>query len=150
MWFVLRHLNLVHFVDISCESLKLLFEFIFLCFSLHGILPKWVQYMHCNHFIDHLYTLFLSSCHVIICVFYLRNDLHYLLLEWFHLSLALLLLCLCGYELYLQLLHILRSFDTLSDRDCLLPLLEVLDSCAYPIIFWVPLLDLLILLHLHP
>jgi hypothetical protein len=66
------------------------------------------------------------------------------------LSLALLLLCLRGYEFFLQLLHILCSFDMLSDQHRLMPLIEVLHNCFYPLLFLVPLLDLLILLQLRP
>jgi hypothetical protein len=38
----------------------------------------------------------------------------------------------------------------LHDRHCLLPLIEVLDSCTYPFSFPIPLLDLLILFHIFP
>jgi hypothetical protein len=145
MWLVLSHLNLVHFFDLSFESLELLCEFFFFHLSPHGLLPECIQYLHCHLIIDHLCAICLSLCHVLICVFHLRNDLCFPLLELFHLSLELLLLCLHDYELCLQFLHILRSFDVLSDWNCLLSLLEVLDSCSYPFFFLVPLLDLLIL-----
>jgi hypothetical protein len=59
-------------------------------------------------------------------------------------------MCLRKYEFCLQFLHILRSFDALVIDIVFCPLLEVLDSCAYPFFFLVPLLDLLIFFYLHP
>ena len=150
MWLVPSHLNLVHFFDFSCERLKLLCEFICLCLSLHSLFSKCIQYLHCNLVVDHLCALCLSLCLVLIYLFYLCNDLRCSLLERFHLILSLLLLCLCNYEFFLQLLHIMYSFEALSDRHHLLPLLELLDSCTYLLLFRVPLLDLFILLHLCP
>jgi hypothetical protein len=66
------------------------------------------------------------------------------------LIMVLLFLCLHNYELCLQFLHILCSFDVLHDWHCIMPLVEVLDNCAYPFFFLVPLLDLLILFQLRP
>jgi hypothetical protein len=108
MWLVLSHLNLVHFFDLSCESLELLYEFLFLRLSLCGLLLQYVQYLQCNLIIDHLWALYLSLCHVLLCVFHLCSDLYCLLLERFHLSLVFLL-CLRDYELCLQFLHTLHS-----------------------------------------
>jgi hypothetical protein len=146
MWLVPSHLNFVHLFNLSCESLELLCEFLFLCLILCGLLPECIQYLHCNLVVDHICALCLSLCHVLICIFFLRDDLDCSLLERFHLSLVLLLLCLRNYEFFLQLLHILCSFDVLSDRHHLLPLLEVPNSCVYLLLFLVPLVDLLILL----
>jgi hypothetical protein len=148
MWLIQIHLNFVNFFNNSCESLELLCEFHCLCLSLCGLLSKCVQYLHSNLLVDNLYTFCLNLCHVILCLLYLCNDLYFPLLERFHLSLSLLLLCLRSYEFFLQLLHILYSFEELSDMHHLLPLLEVLDRCGYLLLFMVPLLDLLILLQI--
>jgi hypothetical protein len=145
MWLIPSHLNLVHFLNISCKSLELLYEFLCLHLSLRDLIPECVQYLHYNLVIDQHCALHLNLCHVLLCVFRLRNDLYFPLLERFHLSSVLLLLRLHSYELCLQLLHILRSFDALHDWHHPLPLLKALGSCAYPFFLLVPLLDLLIL-----
>ena len=145
MWLIPSHLTLVCFVNISCDHLELLCELYFLRLVLHILLLECIQYLYFNLIIDHSCTLFPGLCHISFGFLFLYNDLCFLLLEWFHLILALLFLCLHNYEFFLQFLHILCSFDTLSDRHCLLPLLEVLDSYAYPSFFLVPLSDLLIL-----
>jgi hypothetical protein len=151
MELVSSHLSFVLFFKNSYENLELLCEFPFLRLSMRGLFSKCVQYLHCNILVDHLCALYLSLCHVLLCLFCMRNDLHCYLLERFHLRLLILLnLCLCGYEFCLQLLHILYSFEALSDLHHLLPMLEVLDSCACIFLFLVPLSDLLILLQLCP
>jgi hypothetical protein len=43
MWLILSHLNLVCFVDLSCDLLKLLCELCFLYLGLHGLLLEWTQ-----------------------------------------------------------------------------------------------------------
>jgi hypothetical protein len=150
MWLILSHLNFVCFFNLSCKSLGLLYEFLCLHLSLRGLLSECIQCLHCNLFTDHLCAFFLSLCHVLLCLLCPHNEIYFPLLERFHLNMSLLLLCLHDYEFYLQLLHIPCSFEVLSDRHHLLPMLEVLDSCDYLLLFLVPLLDLLILLHLCP
>jgi hypothetical protein len=105
-WLILSHLTFVRFFNSSCESLKHHCEFLFLCLSLHDIFSKCLQYLHCDLIAYDLCALCLILCHVLLFIFCLRNDVRCPLLERFHLSLALLLLCLCGYEFFLQLLHI--------------------------------------------
>jgi hypothetical protein len=146
MWLVLSHLGFVHFFNSSCESLELICEFSCLCLSLHGLFSEHIQYLHCNILADHLYALCLSLLDVLLCLLCLCNDFHCYLLERFHLILSILLLFLHSYELILQFLHFLYSFEVLSDLHRIMPFLEDLDSYAYLFLFLVPLLDFLILL----
>jgi hypothetical protein len=139
MWLIPSHLTLVCFIDLSFDRLKILHEICFLCLGLHSLLLECVQYLHCNLLIDHPCTLCLGLFHLHFCFLHLCNNLCFPLLDRFHLSLALLFLCLHNYELCLQFLHIPCSFDMLRDWHCLMPLLEVLDSCVYPFFFLVPL-----------
>jgi hypothetical protein len=150
MCLILSHLTLVGFIDLSCDHLELLCELCCLRLGLCSLLLKCVQYLHCNIVTDHPCALYLGLCHIHFCFLCLCNELCCSLLEWFYLSPTLIFLCLRSYEVFLQFLHILYSFDALCDWHCLQPLLEGLDSCAYPFSFQVPLLDLLILLHLRP
>lgn len=146
MWLIPRHLTSVCFVDLSCDHLELLHELCCLCLVLRDLFLECIQYLHCDLIIENPCKLFLVLCHICFGFICLCDDLGYSLLEQFNLSLVLLFLCLHSYELCLQFLHVLFSFDAFRDRHCLLPLLEVLDSFTYPLSFLVPLLDLLILL----
>jgi hypothetical protein len=115
MCLVSSHLNLMYFVDLSYDHLELLRELHCLQLGLHGLLLECIQYLHCNIIAEHPCLLFLSLCHVRIFFFRLCNDLCCPFLEQFHLSMALLFLCLWSYDFYMQFLHILCSFDALRD-----------------------------------
>jgi hypothetical protein len=149
MWLILSHLTPMCFIDLPCDCLELLHELCCLCLGLRGLLLKCVQYLR-NLVNDHPCTFCLSLCHMCFGFLCLCNDLCFSLLVGFHLSLALLFLCLRSYEFCLQFLHVLHPFDALCDQNCLLPLFEVLDSCTYPFFFLVPLLDMLIFFQPHP
>jgi hypothetical protein len=103
MWLVSIHLNFVRFFNSSYKILKLFCEFLCFCLSLRGLFPDCIQYLRCNIFAHHLCALCLSLYHVLLCVFFLYNELRCPLLDIFHLSLPLLLLCLHDYELCLHL-----------------------------------------------
>jgi hypothetical protein len=148
MWLISSHLTLVWFVNLSCVRLELLHKTCFLRLGLRVIILECIQYLHCNIITNRDFTLYLGLCHICFFFLCLCNDLCYPLLEWFHLSQTLLFMCLCNYEFCLHFIHILRSFDMLHDYHCLVPLLEVLDSCTYHFSFMVPLLNLLILFQL--
>jgi hypothetical protein len=146
MWLVPSNLSFVRFIDLPGDPLELLLELCCLCLHLRGVFLERVYYLDCNFVTDQSNTLSLGPCYKCLDFLCMCNDLCYSLLERFHLSLTLLFLCLRSGEFCLQFLHILCPFDMLRDRHCLMPLLEVLDSCAYPFFFLVPSLDLLILL----
>jgi hypothetical protein len=143
MWHVLRHLKKIF--DLPGDHLEHFLELCCLCFCMHSLLLECVHYLDCNYATDqfnaHCPGLF-YMCLRFLCMF---QDFYYPLLKWFHLSLTFPLLCLHNGEFCLQFLHVLCPFDALHDGHCLLPLLEVLDSCTYPLLFLVPLLEFLIL-----
>jgi hypothetical protein len=101
MSLISSHLNLVCLFDISYESLEIICELLCMHLILCSRLLECVKYLYYNLVVDHPYALYLSLCHVLLCVFHLHNDLYFPLLERFHLSLVILLLCLCSYELCL-------------------------------------------------
>jgi hypothetical protein len=95
------HLALVCFVDLPCDRLKILHELFCLCLGLCVLLLECIQYLYCNIVVDHPCTFCLGLCHTCFGFFFLCNQLCCSLLEWLHLSLALLFLHLCSYELFL-------------------------------------------------
>jgi hypothetical protein len=98
MWLIPSHLTSVCFVDLPGDNLELLLELHLLCLSLCGLLLKCVQCLYCNFVADKPFTLCLGLCHICLGFLYPCNDLCCSLLEWFHLILALLFLCLHSYE----------------------------------------------------
>jgi hypothetical protein len=139
MWLVPSHLTFVRFFDLLGDRLELFLELCCLCLHLHGLLLECVYYLDCNFITDQsMHSSWVCAISVLASSAYAMTSAT-VLLEWFHLSLTLLFLCLHSGEFCLQFLHILCPFDALCDGHCLLPLLEVLDSCAYPFFFLVPL-----------
>jgi hypothetical protein len=144
MWLSPTHLTKIF--DLPGHCLEFFLELYYLCLCLHGLLLECVHYLDYIFVTDQFHALFLCLCYMRLCFLFLFQGFCYLLLKRFHLSLMLFLLCLCNCEFCLQILHVLCPFDVLCDGHSLLPLLEVLDSYAYPFFILVPLLDFLILL----
>jgi hypothetical protein len=145
MWLVPSHLTLC-FLNLLGDCVELFLERCFLCVHLRSLLLEYVHYLEINFVTDQFHALCLGLCYMCLSFLSLCQDLCYLLLQWFHLILILFFLCLLNGEFFPQFLHVLHPFDAFYDGNCLLPLLEVLDSCIDALFFLVPHLDLLILL----
>jgi hypothetical protein len=101
MWLIPSHLTLVRFFNLLGDRLELFPELCCLCLCLRSLLLECVHYLDCNFIIDQFHTRYLGMCYVCLGFLCLCQDFCYSFLQWFHLSLPLMFLCLHGSELWL-------------------------------------------------
>jgi hypothetical protein len=101
LWLVPSHLTLVLFVDLLGDRLEHFPKLCHLCLCLPSLLLECVHYLDYNCITDQFHTLCIGLCYMFLGFLCLCQDFCYPFLQWFHLSLPLLFLCLCGSELCL-------------------------------------------------